>query len=98
MPGLARVLAQQLQPVGLVAAFGFGEGQKDGALFAGAVLGEVTVDGSLGAFVGEVLAPALDVRCGGSGRGAAALDAAASAARRAEADALPVVWGSDFAC
>ena len=65
MPGPAGVLAEQLQPVRLMAALGLGQGQQDGALLAGAVLREVPVDGGLGTFVGEVLAPALDVRGAG---------------------------------
>ena len=60
----------------LVAAFCLGEGQKDRAFFAVAALGEVTVDGSFGTLVGQVLAPALDVRGVGSGRVAAVPDAA----------------------
>ena len=62
MPVLAGVLAQQLEPVGLVAPLGLGQCEQDGALLAAAVLGKIAVDGRLGAFIGEVLAPALDVR------------------------------------
>ncbi len=92
--GLARVVAEQLEPVRLVAAFGLGQGQQDGAFFAVAVLGEVAVDGGFGAFVGEVLAPALDVR---RGRAAAGLrrrgcGVAAAGGRRCGVDR------SDFAC
>ena len=50
------------EPVRLVASLGLGQGQQDVAFLAAAVLREVAVDGGLGAFVGEVLAPALDVR------------------------------------
>ena len=100
VPRLAGVLAQQLEPVRLVAALGFGQCEQDGALFAGAVLGQVTVDGGLGPFVGEVLAPALDVRGGGrpgrdvgSGRCAAPLPEACDAGC-----GLPVACWSDSAC
>ena len=61
-PVLARLIAEQLEPVRLVAAFGLGQGEQDGAFFAAAVLGQVAVDGRFGPFIGEILAPALDVR------------------------------------
>jgi hypothetical protein len=51
--------------MGLVAAFGFGQGQQDLALFTLTVLGEIAVDGGFCAFVRQVLAPPADVgRCG----------------------------------
>ena len=84
--GVARpagVLAEQLEPVGLVAALGFGQCEQDVALFAAAVLGQVTVDGGFGPFVGEVLAPALDVRgtgCRGGDCGGGAAVAGGAAA------------------
>ncbi|CAH0290272.1 hypothetical protein SRABI26_04210 [Arthrobacter sp. Bi26] len=62
MPVLAGVLAQQLEPVCLMAPLGLGQRQQDGALLAGAVLRQVPVDGRLGTLIGEILAPALDVR------------------------------------
>ena len=78
----AGVLAEQLQPVGLVAALGLGQGQQDVAFLAAAVLRQVAVDAGLGAFVGEVLPPALDVRRrGGGAAGGAAAGCAAGCGR-----------------
>ncbi|MDQ0665592.1 hypothetical protein QFZ35_004090 [Arthrobacter ulcerisalmonis] len=59
---LARVVAQQGQPVGFVPAFGLGQGQEDVPFLALAVLGQVTVDGGFSTLVGQVLAPPFDVR------------------------------------
>ena len=67
MTVLAGVFAQQLEPVRLMAPLGFGQGEQDGTLLAAAVLRKIAVDGGLGAFVGEILAPALDVRGARSG-------------------------------
>jgi hypothetical protein len=60
--------AEQSAPVLLVPALGGGEGEQDVALLAGAAAGEVAVGGGLGELVGEVAAPAADLRgAGGSG-------------------------------
>lgn len=45
----------------LVTAFRFGEGQQDVPLFTDAVLRKIAVDGCLGAFIRQVLAPPADV-------------------------------------
>jgi hypothetical protein len=58
----ACMLTQKAEPVFLVPALCFGECKQDVPLFALPVLREVPVDGGLGAFVGEVLAPAADIR------------------------------------
>ena len=64
-PGLVRVLTEELEPVCLVPAFGFGQGQQDVALFTLAVLCQIAVDGGLCAFVRQVLAPPAEVGRGG---------------------------------
>jgi hypothetical protein len=56
------VVPEQGQPVGFVPAFSFGQGQEDLALFTAAVLRQVPVHGGFGAFIGQVLAPPLNVR------------------------------------
>ena len=56
-PRFADVVAEQGQPVLLVAALGGGQCQQDVALLAGAPTGQVPVDGGFGALVGQVLAP-----------------------------------------
>jgi hypothetical protein len=61
------VIAQEPEPVGFVSSLGLGKGQQDIPFLTAAVLGQVPVDGSLGTFIGEVLAPSLDV--GGAGGG-----------------------------
>ena len=66
--GGADVVAEQVEPVRLVAALGLGEREQDLALLAGPARGEVAVDGGLGALVGEVLPPAADLT-GRTGRG-----------------------------
>ena len=66
--GAADMVAEQLQPVRLVASLGFGQGEQDLALLAAPVLGQVAVDGCFGPLVGEVLPPPLDVP-GAGGRG-----------------------------
>ena len=53
----ADVVAEQGQPVLLVAALGGGQCQQDVALLAGAPTGQVPVHGGFGALVGQVLAP-----------------------------------------
>jgi hypothetical protein len=55
------MLAQEPEPVGLVPSLGFGQCKQNVAFFALAVLGQIPVDGGLGPFIGEVLAPAPDV-------------------------------------
>jgi hypothetical protein len=61
------MFAQEPPPVGLVASLGFRQGKQDLALFALAVLRQIAVDGGFRLFVGEVLAPAPDVRGRGLG-------------------------------
>jgi hypothetical protein len=61
------VVAEEPEPVGFVASLGLGEGKEDVPFLAAAVLGEVAVDAGLGAFVGEVLAPPLNVGRAGAG-------------------------------
>ena len=53
--------------MGLVPSFGFCKGEKDVSLLAQPVLREVPVDSGFGAFIGQVLAPAPDVRRSGLG-------------------------------
>jgi hypothetical protein len=67
LAGLPGMLAQQPPPVGLVASLRFRQGKKDVPLFALAGLGQIAVNGGLSPFVGEVLAPAPDVRRRGLG-------------------------------
>lgn len=68
-PGFACVAAEQSEPMCLVAAFSFREGQQDGAFLTATVLGEVTVNGGFGTLVGEVLPPPFEIGgAGGSGR------------------------------
>ena len=56
---LADVVAEQLEPVRLVAALGLGEAEQDLALLPLLALGQLAVDRGLGPLVGEVLAPPL---------------------------------------
>jgi hypothetical protein len=60
--GLAGVIAEERDPVRLVAGLGVGEGEQDLALLAAAASGEVAVHGGFGALVGQVLAPSADGR------------------------------------
>src|SRR5690606_32107302 len=63
-PRVPDVLPEQLSPVLLVTALSFREREEDLPLLTGAAAGEVTVDGGLGTLVGEVAAPAADLRAG----------------------------------
>ena len=64
-PHVSRLLAQAREPVLLVAPLGVLEREEDGALLARAPLGEVAVGARLHALLGQVLAPALDLRARG---------------------------------
>lgn len=48
---------EQRQPVGFMAAFCFGECQQDLSFFTRTSGGQITVDGCLGSFIGQVPAP-----------------------------------------
>ena len=56
--------------MGFVAAFGLGKGQQDVPFLTAAVLRQIPVDSGLRTFIGEVLAPPLDIRRAGWDDGA----------------------------
>ncbi len=62
--GLPDVVAQQFEPVRLVASLGVGESEQDFPLLALAAFRELAVDLRLGTFVGEILPPLADRACG----------------------------------
>ncbi len=59
---LAEVIAEQLDPVLLVTPLGVGEPHQDLALGTLLALGQLVVDGGFGAFIRQILPPALDAR------------------------------------
>ncbi len=62
-------LAEEIDPVLLVAALGLGEGEQDVAFLPGAARGELAVHARLGAFVDEIARPAAAIAGGGCGGG-----------------------------
>ena len=60
----ADVVAEQVEPVLLVAALRLGQREQDLALLTGATGRDVAVDGGLGALVGQVLPPPADLAAG----------------------------------
>jgi hypothetical protein len=59
------IVAEEVDPVLFVARLGVGEREEDRPFLALAATREVTVDGTLGALVGEVATPAADLGPGG---------------------------------
>src|SRR5690606_772987 len=60
---------QEVHPVLFVTALRVGQGEQDGLLLTAAARCEIPVDGSLGPFGREVLAPALELLLGRCARG-----------------------------
>ena len=60
-PGLADVIAEQVQPMLLVASLGVGQREQDVAFLARPPLRETAIYLGLGAFVGQMLAPATQI-------------------------------------
>ncbi len=55
--GLAHLVAEQIEPMGLVACFGVGQAEQDVFLLALPAFGEIAVHRCFGPFVGEILSP-----------------------------------------
>src|SRR5262249_54780560 len=60
-PGLAYLIAKQVQPVLLVASLGICYCQQNVPCLGGSSLSQVPVHGGFGAFVGQGLAPATQI-------------------------------------
>jgi hypothetical protein len=60
-PWLAHMIAEQVQPMLLVASFGVCQREQDVAFLAGPALGQVPVHTGFGAFIGQVLTPATQI-------------------------------------
>jgi hypothetical protein len=58
---IAHMIAEQVQPVLLVASFGVCQREQDVTFLAGLALGQMPVHTRFGAFIGQVLTPATQI-------------------------------------